>query len=88
VQQFDLHSRFCVASTFRAHTLGTTFNGSLELTWNGEPFKGIACKLDSPGYAAICKATEEVRGGGHYQHYQCAAYSYWSDRLACWLASR
>ena len=28
---------------------GTAFYGSLELTWAGEPFKGIACKLDSSG---------------------------------------
>ena len=41
---------------------GEKFNASLELSWAGPPFKGIACKLDSPGYAAICEATKEIKG--------------------------
>eukprot|EP01050_Picozoa_sp_SAG11_P012230 SAG11_NODE_1348_length_5137_cov_3.785232_4_plen_222_part_00 len=41
---------------------GERFLGSLEFTWAGEPFKGIACRLDSPGYAALVAATEEIKG--------------------------
>jgi len=41
---------------------GEPFFGKIELTWAGEPFKGIACRLDSPGFAAICTATEEILG--------------------------
>jgi acetylornithine deacetylase len=41
---------------------GEPFKGSIELSWNGEPFKGIACKLDSPGFAALKQATGEIKG--------------------------
>lgn len=38
------------------------FNGRLELKWIGEGENGVACKLDSKGYAAILEATEKVLG--------------------------
>ena len=34
----------------------------LELKWIGEGENGVACKLDSAGYAAILEATEKVLG--------------------------
>ena len=39
-----------------------SFNGRLELKWIGEGENGVACKLDSKGYAAILEATEKVLG--------------------------
>jgi len=35
-----------------------------KITWevSGDVFKGIACKLDSPGYKALCDATDAVKG--------------------------
>lgn len=44
------------------YAIETGPKGSLELTWGGHMLEGIACKLDSPGYAALCKATAEVKG--------------------------
>lgn len=41
---------------------GSTHRARIELKWEGEPFKGIACKLDSKGYRALCDATEAVIG--------------------------
>jgi len=37
-------------------------NGKIELTWEGEVFRGIACKLDSVGYHALVDSTKEVLG--------------------------
>lgn len=37
-------------------------SGSVEITFGEHCLSGIACSLDSPGYAAICEATKEVRG--------------------------
>lgn len=37
-------------------------NGRIELKWQGEGENGVACKLDSLGYAAILEATKEVLG--------------------------
>ena len=34
----------------------------LEFKWVTNPENGVACKLDSKGYAAIIKATERVLG--------------------------
>eukprot|EP00299_Pterocystis_sp_00344_P012825 c6213_g1_i1.p1 GENE.c6213_g1_i1~~c6213_g1_i1.p1 ORF type:complete len:434 (-),score=107.52 c6213_g1_i1:33-1334(-) len=36
--------------------------GKVTITFDSEPYKGIACHIDSPGYHAICKATETVVG--------------------------
>eukprot|EP00050_Salpingoeca_kvevrii_P005359 m.281053 g.281053 ORF g.281053 m.281053 type:complete len:143 (+) comp11104_c0_seq55:902-1330(+) len=36
--------------------------GRVKLTFEGEPFPGIACDVTSPGYLAMCKAITEVRG--------------------------
>mmetsp|Transcript_2757 Transcript_2757/g.9694 ORF Transcript_2757/g.9694 Transcript_2757/m.9694 type:complete len:428 (-) Transcript_2757:165-1448(-) len=47
------HSTYTIAD-------GTT--GKLELTWGAMALEGIACNLTSPGYKALCKATEEVKG--------------------------
>jgi len=33
--------------------------GSVTLTWLGEPHKGIACNLNSPGYKALIEATRK-----------------------------
>lgn len=41
---------------------GSERRAALTVKWEGDPFKGIACHLDSPGYHAICKATELVTG--------------------------
>ncbi len=38
------------------------FNGRIEFKWIGEGENGVACKLDSLGYAAILEATEKVLG--------------------------
>lgn len=32
------------------------------MEWEGEPFKGIACDMNSAGYKALYKATENVKG--------------------------
>lgn len=37
-------------------------NGRIELKWIGEGENGVACKLDSLGYAAILEATEKILG--------------------------
>lgn len=36
--------------------------GSVTWEWQGAPMKGIACDLDSPGFKALSKATQEVLG--------------------------
>ena len=41
---------------------GGPLAGTLEWSWEGEPFKGIACKLDSRGLAALKRATASVLG--------------------------
>lgn len=41
---------------------GQKFRGKIELTFESEIFKGIACKLDSKGYEALVAATKEVKG--------------------------
>jgi len=38
------------------------FRGELELTFDGVPFKGIACNLDSPAFKKLDEATKEVIG--------------------------
>jgi len=41
---------------------GGLVKGAVTLKWEGEPFKGIACKLDSPGFEALCTATKSIIG--------------------------
>jgi len=41
---------------------GTVRRGKVELEWKGEPFRGIACSLDSPGHHALVQAHTEIRG--------------------------
>ena len=48
------HSKYVLADEGR--------QGKLELTWMSEGENGIACNLDSVGYAALLKATERVPG--------------------------
>eukprot|EP00300_Choanocystis_sp_HF-7_P030223 c39004_g1_i1.p1 GENE.c39004_g1_i1~~c39004_g1_i1.p1 ORF type:complete len:433 (+),score=109.42 c39004_g1_i1:75-1373(+) len=36
--------------------------GKIEFKLEGEPMRGIACNLNSPGFAALCQATQEVTG--------------------------
>ena len=36
--------------------------GKLEFEWNPAYMRGIACKIDSPGFASICEAVRTVRG--------------------------
>jgi len=43
-------------------TTGSVVRGAVTLTWEGAPFKGIACKLDSVGFEALCQATRSVIG--------------------------
>ncbi|XP_065912244.1 uncharacterized protein [Dysidea avara] len=44
------------------------FKGKLEVVWEAEPFKGIACQLDSIGHLALREATQSVIG-------ECKPYS-------------
>jgi acetylornithine deacetylase len=39
-----------------------SLDGKLTLIWSGDGENGVACKLDSPGFKAICEATEKVLG--------------------------
>ena len=48
------HSRYTLPDEGR--------NGRIEFSWLGEGENGVACKLDSAGYAAILEATEKVLG--------------------------
>eukprot|EP00038_Savillea_parva_P007595 m.171228 g.171228 ORF g.171228 m.171228 type:complete len:440 (-) comp13348_c0_seq1:76-1395(-) len=41
---------------------GNVLRGKVELEWKGEPFRGIACSLDSPGHHALVEAHTLVRG--------------------------
>lgn len=41
---------------------GNKKRGKITLEWMGEAFKGIACKLDSPGHKALVKAHETIKG--------------------------
>lgn len=41
---------------------GSTTKGKLTLTWTDAPFRGIACKLDSPGFECLCAAHKTVKG--------------------------
>eukprot|EP00298_Acanthocystis_sp_HF-20_P012350 c19845_g4_i1.p1 GENE.c19845_g4_i1~~c19845_g4_i1.p1 ORF type:complete len:434 (-),score=190.05 c19845_g4_i1:34-1335(-) len=43
-------------------TEGKTITGGIKLTFEDDPYKGIACKLDSKGYEALCTATKNVLG--------------------------
>jgi acetylornithine deacetylase len=36
--------------------------GAVSLSWIGQPYRGIACDLDSKGYKALCDAIEAVIG--------------------------
>eukprot|EP00211_Chloroparvula_japonica_P002561 CAMPEP_0119119090 /NCGR_PEP_ID=MMETSP1310-20130426/734_1 /TAXON_ID=464262 /ORGANISM="Genus nov. species nov., Strain RCC2339" /LENGTH=437 /DNA_ID=CAMNT_0007108505 /DNA_START=115 /DNA_END=1428 /DNA_ORIENTATION=- len=36
--------------------------GKVELIWNGEPYKGIACSIESQGFKALESATKEIIG--------------------------
>lgn len=36
--------------------------GKVEIIWGDEPFKGLACKLDSPGFFAFTEATKRIKG--------------------------
>ena len=36
--------------------------GAVSLSWLGQPYKGIACNLESRGYRALCEAIEAVLG--------------------------
>lgn len=38
------------------------FRGKLNLEWGAHELGGIACKLDSPAFKAICKAVDSVKG--------------------------
>lgn len=44
------------------------FKGEVEIVWESEPLKGIACKLDSIGHTALKEATQAVLG-------ECKPYS-------------
>ncbi|XP_065897167.1 uncharacterized protein [Dysidea avara] len=44
------------------------FKGELEIIWDGEPFKGVACQLDSVGHTSLREATQSVIG-------ECRPYS-------------
>lgn len=47
---------------FSKYTLETGERATLELTWGGHMLEGIACNLESPGYAALRDATAKVLG--------------------------
>jgi len=44
------------------HELADGSRGRIELEWLGSPCLGVYCDLESAGYKAIAKATEEVIG--------------------------
>eukprot|EP00455_Lapot_gusevi_P026648 TRINITY_DN280_c0_g1_i1.p1 TRINITY_DN280_c0_g1~~TRINITY_DN280_c0_g1_i1.p1 ORF type:complete len:434 (-),score=191.11 TRINITY_DN280_c0_g1_i1:127-1428(-) len=44
------------------HLPDEALKGVLELEWLGEPNRGVACNLDSPGYRALHDAIAAVRG--------------------------
>ena len=46
----------------RYHLPDEDYHGNVKLSWITEGENGIACTLDSLGYKAICKATEEALG--------------------------
>eukprot|EP00051_Salpingoeca_urceolata_P026545 m.477694 g.477694 ORF g.477694 m.477694 type:complete len:493 (+) comp20921_c0_seq1:1550-3028(+) len=41
---------------------GKVVKGIVSLEWSDDPFKGIACDLDSPGFAVLRDATAAVKG--------------------------
>jgi len=41
---------------------GNELRGKVSVTWGEQPFKGIACDLDSRGYSALVDATKFVKG--------------------------
>jgi len=43
-------------------TDGNVLKGKIQLSFSEHPYKGIACKLESKGYDALCAATKKVLG--------------------------
>ena len=41
---------------------GKVTRGKIAISWTDTPFKGIACKLDSPGYDCLIAAHKAVKG--------------------------
>lgn len=61
VRELDVTTLPCFgASRFELPADG--LKGTVELTWLGEPYPGVACDIDSVGHKALLTAVDSVRG--------------------------
>jgi acetylornithine deacetylase len=58
---FDIFSLLYWASEGQLMLLVLCFR-RLEITFDGDVMNGVACNLESRGFKALCKATEEIVG--------------------------